>query len=256
MSLNCASSRCAPAQAPHALLTEYYANEQQRQACLRRIFDDTAIDYELIENLLALGSGPWHRCQALQRAGLVNDMRVLDVGIGTSLVAALVTGVDPSAGMMAAGKLPEAVTHVEGWAACLPLPDDDFDFPSMGCALQHISDLRMAFAEFNCVFQPGSRLCLLEITQAQSRAGKWVFKTYMHDMIALITRMVLRQKDTATIWRYYWDSIEACVPPEQVMATLSAANLTQVTRHVEPGIFSGYQTRKALPDAPFITIKE
>jgi demethylmenaquinone methyltransferase/2-methoxy-6-polyprenyl-1,4-benzoquinol methylase len=60
-----------------------------------------------------------------------------------------------------------------------------------------------------------------------------------------LTRIVSKQKTTATLWRYYWDSIEACVAPEQVMATLRAAGLTQVNRHLELGIFSEYQAIKA-----------
>jgi demethylmenaquinone methyltransferase/2-methoxy-6-polyprenyl-1,4-benzoquinol methylase len=47
------------------------------------------------------------------------------------------------------------------------------------------------------------------------------------------------------MWCYYWDTIEACVRPEQVIATLSAAGLTHVERHLEIGIFSEYQAIKA-----------
>ncbi|MDP3709774.1 MAG: class I SAM-dependent methyltransferase, partial [Polaromonas sp.] len=95
--------------------------------------------------------------------------------------------------------------------------------------------------------KPGGRLCILEITQAKSRFGRWLLKSYMRGVIPLLTRFVSRQKDTATIWRYYWDSIEACVPPEQVMATLSAAGLMQVKRHLEVGVFSEYQAIKTGP---------
>lgn len=65
---------------PHAPLPEYYANEDDHQRFVRRIFDDTAVDYERVERMLALGTGPWYRRQALRRAGLVAGMRVLDVG--------------------------------------------------------------------------------------------------------------------------------------------------------------------------------
>ncbi|MEO6147889.1 MAG: class I SAM-dependent methyltransferase, partial [Sulfuriferula sp.] len=95
------------------------------------------------------------------------------------------------------------------------------------------------------VLKPGGRLCILEITQAQSRMGQWLLKNYMRGVIPLLTRFISKQKDTATIWRYYWDSIEACVPPEQVVATLNAAGLSQVKRHLEVGIFSEYQAAKA-----------
>lgn len=244
-----------PAHAPHVPLTEYYPAEQDRQAYLRKIFDDTAADYDRIEAMLALGSGSRYRRLALLRAGLKPGMTVLDVGVGTGLVAAQacaitgdasrVTGVDPSPGMMAASKLPATMTLVEGRAEALPFPDNHFDFLSMGYALRHISDLGVAFAEFARVLKPGGRCCILEITQGQSHAGRWLLKNYMRGVIPLLTRVVSKQKDTATIWRYYWDSIEACVPPEQVMATLGAAGLTGVNRYVEIGVFSEYQAVKA-----------
>ena len=249
-----------PVRAPHIPLTDYYQTEQDRQAYLRQMFDDTAADYDHIEAIFAWGSGSRYRREALMRGGLKTGMKVLDVGVGTGLVAAqaciltgnaaLVTGVDPSPGMMAAAKLPEAMVLIEGRAESLPFPDNHFDFLSMGYALRHISDLGVAFSEFERVLKPGGRLCILEITQAQNRFGRWLLKNYMRGVIPFLTRFVSRQKNTATIWRYHWDSIEACVPPEQVVATLSAARLTQVKRHLELGVFSEYQAIKADPGQP------
>lgn len=249
-----------PAHAPHVLLTDYYQTEQARQAYIRKIFDNTAADYDRIESMLAWGTGSRYRHQALIRSGLTAGMKVLDVGVGTGLVAAqacrltgdpaLVTGVDPSPGMMAASRLPKTMLMVEGRAESLPFPDNHFDFLSMGYALRHISDLSVAFAEFERVLKPGGRLCILEITQARSRFGRWLLKTYMRGVIPLLTRFVSKQKDTASLWRYYWDTIEACVPPEQVIATLSAVRLTQVVRHLEVGVFSEYQAVKAVSVQP------
>lgn len=255
-----------PVHAPHAPLTAYYRTEQDRQAYLRQIFDDTAPDYDRIERMMALGSGSRYRRDALIRGGLRTGMKVLDVGTGTGLVAAqaciltgdpaCVTGVDPSPGMLAASKLPEGLVLLEGRAEKLPFPDNHFDFLSMGYALRHISDLSTAFAEFERVLKPGGRLCILEITQAQSPFGKWLLKTYMRGVVPLLTRIVSKQKTTATLWRYYWDSIEACVAPEQVMATLRAAGLTQVKRNLELGIFSEYQAIKANPGSSSLPAHE
>ncbi len=240
--------------APHVPLTDYYKTEQDRQAYLRQIFDNTAADYDRIEFMLAFGTGPGYRRDALVRAGLKTGMKRLEVGVGTGLGAAqaciltgdpaLVTGIDPSPGMMAASKLPKTMVLLEGRAESLPFPDNHFDFLSMGYALRHISDLSVAFVEFERVLKPGGKLCLLEITRPQSGVGRWLLKSYMRGVIPLLTRFVSTQKDTATIWRYFWDSIEACVPPEKVIDTLNAAGLTQVKRHLVAGIFSEYQAIK------------
>ena len=247
----------SPAHAPHGPLTDYYESEQHRQAYLREIFDNTAPDYDRIEAMLAWGTGPRYRREALVRAGLTPGMRVLDVGVGTGLVAAqacrltgdpaLVTGIDPSPGMMAASKLPKTMVLLEGRAESLPFPDNHFDFLSMGYALRHISDLGVAFTEFERVLKPGGRLCILEISQAKSPVGRWLLKNYMRGVIPLLTHFISKQKRSATMWRYFWDTIEACVPPEQVLATLSATGLTQVKRHLVIGIFSEYQAIKAGP---------
>ena len=147
-----------PAHAPHAPLTEYYDSEAQRAPFLRQIFDSTAPDYDRIERAMAFGSGPWYRRQALLRAGLAPGMRVLDVGTGTGLVAreavaivgdpTLVTGVDPSPGMLGAAHLPAGVELKVGGAESIPAATASADFVSMGFALRHVPDLTPAFAEF------------------------------------------------------------------------------------------------------------
>jgi demethylmenaquinone methyltransferase/2-methoxy-6-polyprenyl-1,4-benzoquinol methylase len=253
------STTTAPAtvHAPHRPLTDYYANEQERQGFVRAIFDRTAPDYDRVERLLALGSGPWYRHQALQRAGLKPGMRVLDVGIGTGLMAreavlitgdaALVTGVDPSAGMMASAKLPAAVNLIEGRAEAIPLPDASFDFLSMGYALRHIGDFSAACREFHRVLKPGGRICLLEITRPEGRLGRLLLKAYMKGVVPVLASIVGRRRQTAQLWRYYWDTIESCVPPASILATLETAGFTCVRRHVETralSVLAEYQAIK------------
>lgn len=243
---------------PHAPLTAYYANEQERAGFVRTMFDSTAEDYDRMEFILGLGTGPWYRGQALERAGLKAGMRIVDIGTGTGLVAqaavritgdaSLVTGVDPSPGMMGQARLPEGTTLVEGRAEAIPFPDASFDFLSMGYALRHISDLSVAFREFHRVMKPGAKLCLLEITRPETRMGRFFLKIYMKGIVPLLAFVVGRQKrGTCKLWRYYWDTIEACVPPAQVVATLEAAGFVAARRHIETkglSILAEYQATK------------
>lgn len=243
-----------PVLRPHAPLTAYYRDEDERHQFLRRIFDDTAPDYDRIERVLALGSGSWYRRTALQRAGLQAGDRMLDVGIGTGLVArealkiigpqGRLVGVDPSSGMMGEVALP-GVELVNGRAEALPRPDASCDFLSMGYALRHISDVGAAFAEFHRVLRPGGRLLVLEITRPAGALGTQLLKGYMRAVVPLIARVVARRSHTAELWRYYWDTIEACIPPERVLAALREAGFTEVQRTVSLGIFSEYTARRA-----------
>ncbi len=234
---------------PHELLRDYYASEAERQKFIRRIFDETAADYDRIERLLAQGSGSWYRAEALKRSGLSAGTQVLDVGIGTGLVAreiqkivgpgGRVIGVDPSPGMMGQVNLP-GVELVEGRAEALPQADASQDFVTMGYALRHISDVQAAFNEFHRVLRPGGRVLVLEISKPRGRLATWGLKAYMRGVVPLLARFVSRQRDTAHLWRYYWDTIEACIPPETVLDALRAAGFTEVKRHLELGIFSEY----------------
>lgn len=238
-------------QAPHRLLDAYYATEDEKKRFIRRIFDDTAGDYDRVDRVLALGTGSWYRRQALIRAGLKPGAQILDVATGTGLLAremqrllqgsGSIIGIDPSAGMLSAGAQPLAIPIVRGRAEELPFAAAQFDFVGLGFALRHVENLAAVFGEFRRVLRPGGRLLILEITRAESRLGNALLRAYMRGVVPLVSRIVARHGDTPRLYRYYWDTIEACAPPARVMASLREAGFTHVDRHAELGIFSEYR---------------
>jgi len=241
-------------QAPHPPLKEYYARESDRDAWLQRLFDQTAGDYDRVERAMALGSGSWYRRRALVRAGLRPGMRVLDVGVGTGLTAreavhlvgssALVTGVDPSAGMMQSAVLPDGVKLLLGSAEAVPLPSAAVDFISMGYALRHVADLAAAFRELRRVLAPSGRICVLEITAPAGRVSRALLRGYMRGLVPFFARYIARHREVPTLMRYYWDTIEACAAPAVIQAAMRDAGFVDVERTLSLGIFSEYQARK------------
>ena len=240
-------------QAPHTPLKEYYGAEADRPDWVRAIFSRTAADYERIESTMALGSGSWYRQRALRSCGLRPGMRTLDVGVGTGLVAraaalivgdpTLVTGVDPSPGMLANAQVPTGVSLLTGSAEALPVPDGSVDFLSMGYALRHISDLTAAYAEFFRVLRPGGLLCVLEITLPAGTLARALLKGYMRGVVPWLARGLAHHRDMPELMRYYWDTIEACVPPAIVMQGIRNAGFVDVSAQVELGIFTAYRAR-------------
>jgi demethylmenaquinone methyltransferase/2-methoxy-6-polyprenyl-1,4-benzoquinol methylase len=240
--------------APHVPLRGYYADEGGKRSFVRSIFDETAADYDRVERAMALGSGSWYRGQALRRAGLGAGMKVLDVAVGTGLVARAaialtgaagnVVGVDPSQGMLAEAARNLSIHAIRATGEQLPLAENAFDFLSMGYALRHLSDLPIAFAEFYRVLRPGGLLCLLEITRPSGWVSMTLLKWYMRGVVPLISRLMSRRAQSPRLWQYYWDTIEACVAPPRVKAALEQAGFVDVARRVELGIFSEYTGRK------------
>ena len=247
-------SRSGPTQAPIGALPDYWADERGRRRFLRELFDGTARDYDYVERLLALGSGSWYRRQALLRAGLAPGMQVLDVATGTGLVAreALATvgpegrvlGLDPSAGMLAEARRQLPITVLRGRGEKLPFADASFDFVSMGFALRHVTDLDALFREYRRVLKPGGVACVLEISLPRRKIIAQPLRVFMTRVVPAVARIAGRHLEARRLMNFYWDTIDACVAPEKVLAALARSGFESPRRALILGMFSEYVARK------------
>jgi len=245
--------------APHPPLTAYYAAEEDRDGFVRDLFDTTAASYDRINRTFSLGSGAWYRRRALWRAGLRPGQTLLDVAIGTGLVAreavrilgrpADVLGLDLSEGMLREARRTLTVPLVRGRAEALPFGDASVDFVSMGYALRHVADLSVAFAEYHRVLRPGGRLLLLEIGRPSGRLAYAAARFYLGRVVPALSRWLGGGRRTKTLMQYYWDTIDACVPAATIQQALAGAGFTQVTCDVQFGIFRAYMAQR--PASPF-----
>jgi demethylmenaquinone methyltransferase/2-methoxy-6-polyprenyl-1,4-benzoquinol methylase len=55
----------------------------------------------------------------------------------------------------------------------------------------------------------------------------------MRGVVPLVARVTGASTASAKLWRYHWDTIEACVPPSGVIDTLQSAGFKCVRRHIE-----------------------
>ena len=241
---------------PHPTLDRYYGRDEERPRFVRRLFDAAAGDYDRIEGPMALGSGRWYRREALQRAGLGPGMRVLDVAIGTGLVAREavrlsgernVIGLDPSVGMLLEARRQLNLGGVLGLGEQLPIAAGAFDFLSMGYGLRHLGDLTAAFREFLRVLKPGGRVCLLELTRPAHGFAGGLIKFYLRRIVPVLARLRTRSADAELMMRYFWDTIENCVPPDSILGALDAAGFADVQRVLSIGLFSEYTGRRPFP---------
>ena len=59
-----------------------------------------------------------------------------------------------------------------------------------------------------------------------------------------LSGLFTRSGDAREMMRYYWETMDACVPPASVLQALRNAGLVQVTRNTLLGLFSEYTAVK------------
>lgn len=242
-----------PALRPHPVLPRHYASLEERSDFVRQLFNRTAGEYDRINALFSLGTGRRYRRSALRRAGLRRGARVLDVATGTGLVAreaarlvgdpSLVVGLDLSENMLALARRRAGITVVQGRAEALPVASGSVDFLSMGYALRHVPDLGTAFAEFRRVLRPGGTVLLLEIGRPETRRLQAAARAYLGAIVPAGCRLLGRGGEGARLMRYYWDTIEACVPPATILGALGDAGFGRVACETALGVFRAYSGR-------------
>jgi demethylmenaquinone methyltransferase/2-methoxy-6-polyprenyl-1,4-benzoquinol methylase len=236
--------------APHPVLEKYYGREAARQSFVTALFDAAAERYDRICGVGSFGSGQVYRRQVLERAGLRQGMRLLDVATGTGLVARsalgileeprAVIGIDPSAGMLRQARKTVSGCLVQGRAEALPFRDDRFDMLSIGYALRHVPDLEVTFRECLRVLKPGGRLLILEISRPRSAVVRQLVRLHLQRILPLVMRLVRGGPHATLLLRYYWDTIAECVPPDTVLEVMRRSGFAAVNRRVYVGAFSEY----------------
>lgn len=242
---------------PHPPLTAHYPSTEAKPAFVNRLFDAGAKHYDGIVDWGFLRSGAFYRRWVQERHGLKRGARVLDVACGTGLVAVEaakilggaenITCLDPSEGMLAVARTKLAATFVQGRAEALPFADDSFDFLTMGYALRHVTDLETTFREYHRVLRPGGKALILEVTKPAGRFGRFFFGLYFGRIYPALTQLFTRSRDAREMMRYYWETMDACVPPETVLEALRAAGFGEVKRVKMLGLFSEYVAVKTSP---------
>lgn len=240
---------------PHPPLKEHYATTEAKPEFVNRLFDAGAVHYDSVVDWGFLRSGSSYRRWTQHRHGLRPGHHLLDVACGTGLMATEaakilgtaenITCLDPSAGMLAVARGKLDARFVQGRAEHLPFPDNSFDFLTMGYALRHVTSLEETFREYGRVLRPGGKILILEATKPASRFGAFLFGLYFGKIYPFFTRLFTRSRAAGDMMVYFWETMDACVPPASVLAALRSAGLVQVERTRLLGLFSEYTAVKA-----------
>lgn len=235
---------------PHPTISGRYSSPETKPAFVNRLFDAGARHYDGVVNWGFLHSGSFYRRWVQRRHGLQPGQHVLDVACGTGLVAVEaakilgsaenITCLDPSSGMLAEARKKLPARFVQGRAEALPFADNSFDFLTMGYALRHVLDLESTFAQYHRVLKPGGKTLILEITKPASAFGNSLFRLYFGRIYPSLTQLFTRSRDAREMMTYYWETMDACVAPADVLAAMRSAGFMDVKRTHRGGLFSEY----------------
>ena len=227
---------------PHPTLTSHYANTHEKPVFVNGLFDAGAAHYDSVVDWGFLRTGSSYRRWTLRRHELKPGHRLLDVACGTGLVAveaARILGgaesiacLDPSEGMLAIAKARLKAEFVVGRAERMPFADGAFDFLTMGYALRHVTSLEEAFLEFRRVLKPGGKLLILEVTKPAGRIRAFLFRLYFGKVYPFLTQLFTRSRAARDMMVYFWETMDACVPPDTVLNALRDAGFLSVRRVV------------------------
>ena len=240
---------------PHVPLTDYYEKPVDRQEYVQDLFDKSAHHYDTVEKIF-LNGGVHYRRMSLKFNGLKPGMKVLDVAVGTAAVSmgavkivgtqGRVFGVDPNSSMLREARKKVDIPLSRGVAQALPFKSEFFDFVTMGIALRHVSDLKAAFSEYSRVLKPGGTLWILESHVPRRGIGHELTKFVWAKVIPGLTYLATRSRDAKELMDYYWDTIDQCVEPEQVVEAMRAGGFGSArSKVVVPGAFCEYIGKNA-----------
>jgi len=155
-----------------------------------------------------------------------------------------VVSVDRSYNMLDVARKSVPTPGIQASAEDLPFPDNQFDFLSMGYALRHVDDLNDTFAEYRRVLKPGGSVLIMELTPPKSAIGRRFVKFYLNSVVPTIARIGTRSDDARTLMKYFWDTIDSCVPPQSILDAMKRSGFADVSCHCISGVFREYVGRK------------
>jgi len=206
---------------------------------VREVFDSVAGNYDLMNDLMSLGSHRLWKRFLLGRTGLRPGQAALDVAGGTGDVAAgLLQQVGPkgsvcitdiNAAMLDVGRdrlldrgFFKGLTAVQSNAEQLPFKPNSFDCITISFGLRNVTDKDAALASMARCLKPGGKLMVLEFSKPVIELLKPVYDTYSFKILPLLGELVAKDADS---YRYLAESIRMHPDQETLKGMLETAGL-------------------------------
>ncbi|MBI5344395.1 MAG: bifunctional demethylmenaquinone methyltransferase/2-methoxy-6-polyprenyl-1,4-benzoquinol methylase UbiE [Deltaproteobacteria bacterium] len=225
--------------------------EEEKQGRVKEIFDSVAGNYDLMNDLMSMGTHRiWKRLVAMC-SGLREGDSAIDVAGGTADIALLLAGrvkekgsvvvYDINAGMLKAGRdkcidrgYLRNIRFAQGNAEDIAFADNTFHCATVGFGVRNVTRLEKAFAEMTRVVKPGGKVICLEFSHPENPLLRTLYDIYSFSVIPLIGAAVTGNQEAYT---YLPESIRKFPAQEELKKIMEDAGLYKVRyRNVFNGI--------------------
>ncbi|MFV2090617.1 MAG: bifunctional demethylmenaquinone methyltransferase/2-methoxy-6-polyprenyl-1,4-benzoquinol methylase UbiE [Pseudomonadales bacterium] len=216
---------------------------EQKAQLVRGVFESVAENYDLMNDLMSLGTHRLFKRMTLQMSSVRKGHRILDLAGGTGDLAALFAPVVGDTGMVVLADINSEMMRVgrdrlldQGLAQIqfcqadgeqLPFADDTFNCITIGFGLRNFTDKTAALVELRRILKHGGVLLILEFSKPQNPvidAGYRVFQSLWPGVGKLLT-------GDAESYQYLVESIEMHPSQEALKLMMEDAGFTDVEYH-------------------------
>ena len=211
-------------------------DEAERERRIRRVFSAVASRYDLMNDLMSLGIHRLWKRSLVRQAAPRPGQTIVDLAGGTGDVAALMAGpdrlvtvVDPSVAMMAAGQSrgDAALAHVRwvaGTGEQLPFADATVDTLTIAFGIRNVTRIEVALAEALRVIKPGGRFLCLEFSTPHMPIRP-LYNLFSFTVIPRLGAWVARAPEA---YAYLVESIRRFPDQKQFQTMIEQAGFTNV----------------------------
>ncbi|CAO1661007.1 MULTISPECIES: bifunctional demethylmenaquinone methyltransferase/2-methoxy-6-polyprenyl-1,4-benzoquinol methylase UbiE [Salinicola] len=214
----------------------------EKAARVADVFHSVAARYDVMNDLMSFGIHRLWKQLTLERSGVRQGHRVLDIAGGTGdLTRQFAKRVGPSGrviladineSMLRVGRdklidhgVGDNVKYVQANAESLPFPDNSFHCITIAFGLRNVTDKDAALRSMARVLKPGGRLLVLEFSKPVNGLLSKAYDQYSFRLLPQMGRLVANDADS---YRYLAESIRMHPDQETLKGMMQAAGLERV----------------------------
>lgn len=188
---------------------------ENKEEFVHDVFESIAPKYDRMNTLLSFGMHKYWRKFTMRKMQIKSGNSAIDVACGTcdwtialakaAQVDGHIVGLDFSQNMLDIGRKKldhhglKDVKLIHGSALDIPLPDNSFDYATIGFALRNVPDLRKTLSEMHRVVKPGGMVVSLELSKPTWPPFRFLYYFYFQRILPLLGKLFANRYD-----QYRW----------------------------------------------------